>query len=231
VASRRPHRSARVLLAVCAAALMVAAFGPSAGHAEPTTSLAEVQREVNALHRQAEEATERYNAERIRLRQHQKKVASLQASADAQQARVAAAQKVLGEYADASFRSGGIDPALELLFAEDPEYYLHSSGLLDRMANRQVAALERVVGERRKLEQRKAGLDKELAKLAKSHRRLLDGKRDIEAKINKAEELLASLEADQRAEIAPKPAPASSGQSQSYTGPASGDVKKVLDYA
>lgn len=229
MATRRHHRPARLILGVCTAIAAVT-LGPSVGHAEPTKSVAEVEREVDALHQQAEQATENYNGERIRLQRLQKKIGTVQTGVDEQAAKVAGLQKVLGRYADMSFRMGSIDPTIELFFADDPGVYLRDAGLLSRLTDGQVAALDRVLRERRTLDQRKKALDSELATLAKSRDKLLAQKREIEAKIKKAEELLDTLEAKDRAALE-RPSRDSTRTAQTYAGPATGDVKKVIDYA
>jgi cell wall-associated NlpC family hydrolase len=230
VATRRPNRPARLVLGICVTTTALVTLSSSFGYAEPTKSLAQVEREVNALHRQAEQATERYNAERIRLQQLQKRIAAFQTGVDHQAAKVAGLQRVLGKYADVSFRMGSIDPTLELLFAEDPEAHLRDAGILGRLTDRQVAALENVLRERRTLDARKRALDGELAAVSESRQTLLAQKREIDARTKKAEDLLDTLEAEERAKL-DRASRTTTRVSQTYTGPATGDAKNAVDYA
>jgi peptidoglycan DL-endopeptidase CwlO len=240
VAAARSRRVARMTLAVSAAALASLTLSTSISYAEPPKTLAQVKREVDALHHQAEQATERYNEERVRLRQMQSRVASLQGKTDDQEAKVARLRSALGEYADLSFRMGTVDPTIQLLFAENPEVYLRDSGVLSRLADQQVLVLDDVLVARRQLGSRQADLDKELQVLAKSREKLLAEKKEIEGKLAKAEELLDSLEekereALERASRSSSRTTTSSGDSgdsaPSYSGPATGNVRAVLDYA
>jgi len=200
------------------------------GYAQPTRSLSEVEREVDALHHQAEQATERYDEERIRLEQLQKRVSALQANADQQQARVIALQKTLGRYADVSFRMGAIDPTIQLMFSENPDGFLQDSAVLSRLTDRQITVLHEVLAERKKLDTRKIALDKELQALGKSREKLLTEKNEIESKLGKAQNLLNSLQAAEREKIQ-RASRSSTRVGGSYSGPATGDVRKVLDYA
>lgn len=230
----RSQRVARLTLVVAVMALAAVTAGTSISWADPQKTLAQVKREVDALHHQAEQATERYNEERIRLQQAQKRVAAHQAKTDEQQARVAGLQKALGKYADVSFRMGAIDPTIQLLFADDPEGFLRDSGVLGRLTDRQVVVLNDVIAERKKLDARKTALDNELRTLSKSREKLLAEKKQVEAKLDKAEDLLDSLEAKEREQLeraSRSGSRSSSSTGGTYTGPATGDVKAVLDYA
>lgn len=236
MATCRSQRAARWFLALSATALTAVTLGSSVGYAEPTRSLTDVKRQVDALHHQAEQATERYDEERIRLQQLQKRVSTFQTKADEQQARVTALQKALGKYADVSFRMGTIDPTIQLMFSEHPDRFLQDSAVLSRLTDRQIAILNRVLAGRKELDTRKIALDKELQTLAKSREKLLAEKNEIESKLGKAQKILDSLEAEEREKL--QRASRSSSRTGStgstggtYTGPATGDVRKVLDYA
>jgi peptidoglycan DL-endopeptidase CwlO len=242
VAAARSRRVARMTLAVSATALASLTLSTSISYADPPKTLAQVKREVDALHHQAEQATERYNEERVRLRQMQSRVASLQDKTDDQEAKVARLRSALGEYADLSFRMGTVDPTIQLLFAEDPEVFFRDSGVLSRLADQQVLVLDDVLVARRQLGSRQADLDKELQVLAKSREKLLAEKKEIEGKLAKAEELLDSLEAKEREALerasrsssrttTTTSSGGSAGSAASYSGPATGNVRAVLDYA
>jgi cell wall-associated NlpC family hydrolase len=241
VAAARSQRSARKTLAVSATTLAAIIFGPSISpsisYAEPPKTLSQVKREVDTLQLQAEQATERYNEERVRLRELQRRVAAVQTKTDDQQAKVASLQHALGEYADFSFRMGAIDPTIQLMFGENPEVFLRDSGVISRLTEQQVALLNAVQGAQRQLGSRQADLAKELQTLSKSREKLLAEKKEIEGKLAKAEKLLASLKAEERAQL--ERASRSSTRSGSsgtstggtYTGPATGDVRAVLNFA
>jgi cell wall-associated NlpC family hydrolase len=126
---------------------------------------------------------------------------------------------------------GAVDPTIQLLFSDEPEVYLRDSAVLNRLTDRQAAVLNDVQAERKKLDGRKAVLGKELQALGKSREKLLAEKKEIEAKLRKAEDLLDSLEAEEREQLARASRSSTRTTSGTYTGPATGDVRKVLDYA
>jgi peptidoglycan DL-endopeptidase CwlO len=97
---------------------------PASTMGDPQPTLAEVQKQVEALHHQAEQAAERYNGAHDRLAELQRQVAAAQADVERQKAKVVDVTRVMGGFAAASYRAGAIDPAMQVFLAEDPREFL-----------------------------------------------------------------------------------------------------------
>jgi cell wall-associated NlpC family hydrolase len=233
VADRRTSRSARVLLAFCTAAVTTLVSVPTHGHATPKPTLAEVKRQVDALDHKAELASERYNDARIALQDAERRLSQAQRRAAGQQAQVSALQGVVGAFAAASYRSGGLDQTLQLVFAEDPKQFIDRAASLDALSLRQAQALRRTISARQELQADQLSAALQLAAVEKARAALAANKAEVQRNLRKAQALLNSLEAKQRARLFPRASRDSGGRSGggSYTGPASGRAKAALDYA
>jgi peptidoglycan DL-endopeptidase CwlO len=243
VADRRTPRHARLRLAVGTAAVTTLVSVPTfvlvsaPGQATPKPSLAEVKRQVEALHHKAEQATERYNDARIALKDAERRLAQAQRRAAGQQAQVAALQNVVGAFAAASYRSGGLDQTLQLVFAEDPKLFIDRAASLDALSLRQAQALRRTVEARQALQADQLSAAQQLAAVERTRAEMAAHKVEVQRTLRKAQDLLNSLEAEQRARLLPR-ASRSGGRDGgggsgggSYTGPASGRAAAALQYA
>jgi cell wall-associated NlpC family hydrolase len=249
VADRGTSRHVRVLPALGVAAvgivfaLVAAAWVvPDHGHATPRPSLAEVRRQVEALHHKAEQATERYNDARIALQDAERRLSQAQRRAAGQQAQVASLQSIVGAFAAASYRSGGLDHTLQLVFAKDPKQFIDRATALDALSLRQAQALRRTMMARQELHANQLAAAQQLAAVEQARTALAANKAEVQRNLRQAQSLLNSLEAEQRARLMPRASRNGSGRSgasdsgasdsgATYTGPASGRAAAAVRYA
>jgi len=240
VADRPRPRHARILFAVCTAAVTALVLVPTLGsdwaRATPKPSLAEVKRQVEALHHKAEQATERYNDARIALKDAERRLGQAQRRAAGQQAQVSALQDVVGAFAAASYRSGGLDQTLQLVFAEDPKQFIDRAASLDALSLRQAQSLRRTIEARQELQANQLSAAQQLAAVEKARAELAANKAEVQRNLRKAQSLLNGLEAEQRARLLPRASRSTSRSTggsggASYTGPASGRAAAALPYA
>lgn len=196
----RTARPARLALVV-SSALVIALATPGLTEADPRPTLAEVQTQVDDLNHQAEQATERFNAATDELAEVQRRVATAQADVARQQAKVTELTKDMGGFAAASYRTGGMDPTMQVFLAEDPSEFLAQASVVDAYASQQAGALKTVAVERQRLAEQEATADDELGRLEAVEANLDTQKRDIESKLAKAQKLLDSLQAEERAAL------------------------------
>ncbi|MFP1623936.1 NlpC/P60 family protein [Streptomyces sp. 5K101] len=206
VSHRRPSQtglsaSARITVLTAAAATAAAGLGAAPAGAEPQESPQATRAEVDRLFEQAEKATERFNeagetADRLR-----KRVAHARDSVARGQERINRMREALGSVAGAQYRSGGLDPALELLLSADPDTYLEGAAVLDRVGERQSAALDDLRREQRDLAQERAAAAKDLAELERSRSAVARHKRVVERKLSEARRLLSTLPDEERADF------------------------------
>ncbi|MDQ0990428.1 NlpC/P60 family protein [Streptomyces sp. V3I7] len=182
--------------ALCALSTATAVLGAvpagAAPHADPRV-------EVDRLYEQAEKATEAYNKAHERAGVLHRRIGDAQDEIARQQERVNSLREQLGSLAGAQYRSGGIDPAVALLFSDDPDAYLDKATTLGRIDARQAGRLRRLRTALRELTQERAETARALHDLERSRRAVADHKRTVEKKLARARLLLASLPYEQRA--------------------------------
>ncbi|MDN3269549.1 C40 family peptidase [Streptomyces sp. MA15] len=188
------ERSAALALGLLSAA--ATALGAVPATAAPQE---DIRAEVDRLYREAEKATEAYNAADERADALRREIADAQDGIARKQQRVNTMREALGSLAGSQYRSGGLDPALALLLSDDPEDYLEKASVLDRIGARQAAQLKRLRGTLRSLSQDRAEAAKRLGALERSRKAAATHKRTVEGKLAEARRLLGSLPAGERA--------------------------------
>ncbi|EGX61047.1 secreted protein [Streptomyces zinciresistens K42] len=209
---------------------------PTQSQAAPKPTVDEVRKQVEQLYEEAEAPTEEYNA----VREEQKK---LQGEVDSAQDRLARKQQEINELrekigplAAAQYRSGGIDPSVQLFLSGDPDDYLDRAEMLGRTSDRQAEALRAMQSMQREIAQERATAAQQLKALEETRAKAAEKKEEVQAKLTKARKLLNSMTAAQRArmEADQEREDATAGVSDSastYNGPASGRAKAALDFA
>ena len=170
--------------------------------ADPKPTLAEVQRRVDELHGQAEEASERYNAATETLAEIERRLAAAENDAQRQEARVQKLTADMGGFAAATYRAGGLDPTVQAMLADDPDDFLARSSVIDAYATQQAEQLNAVAAERQQLEQKRLIVDEELSRQAAIKAVLAAEKKTVDSLVAEQEELLAKLTAEEKARIA-----------------------------
>ncbi|PRH80213.1 hypothetical protein C6N75_05370 [Streptomyces solincola] len=199
---RRPKQPSRtrvtVLTATAAAAV---ALSSHAAQADPKPSKEEVKAKVDKLHHEAEAATEQYNLA-------DEKRGKLQKEADALQDKVARSQQELNELRDAlgsvaaaQYRSGGMDPALQLLLSSDPDSYLDRASTADAVGAKQAEALAEIQEKQRTLAQERTEATEKLADLEDVRKTIGEKKKSYQGKLAEAQKLLNTLTAEERAKM------------------------------
>lgn len=245
MATRRTSRTVRAALPLLAAAVAVALV-PGSSSADPGRTVAEVQRQVDALHHKAEQASERYNDARLELAEIERDLERVRERVERQQARVDALREGMGRLAAAAYRSGGVDPTLELLLSGDPGAFLRQASSLDQVSRSQDSALRRMTQARQRLAQDRIVLVQQVARQQQVRQRLAREKAEIEVNADRAEALLRTLKAAERRRLAAaadarQAAAARASRSGTrgapgvsapdYTGPAAGRAAAAVAFA
>ncbi|MFK4147655.1 NlpC/P60 family protein [Streptomyces sp. NPDC004065] len=172
---------------------------PQPGQPSVATLLTDLQR----LYRQAERATETYNATAEQLKKQRAESDRLRA--DLARARLAlrGSRAAAGQLARQQYQSSsGLSPYLRLLLARDPQHALEEGHVIGQLARERAGTVSRLAGSEKKAddlarEARKA-LDTRLA-LARRQQQARD---DVRGRLHEVERLLASLSAAQLAALA-----------------------------
>ncbi|MFE6523711.1 NlpC/P60 family protein [Streptomyces sp. NPDC057794] len=148
---------------------------------------------VDRLYAQAEKATEAYNEADERADALREEVGTARDRIARQQQRVNSLRESLGSLAGAQYRSGGIDPAVALLFSDDPDDYLDKASRLDRVTAHQAGELKELQHAMRELAQDREETADKLRELERSRKAVAAHKKSVERKLASARRLLNSL--------------------------------------
>ncbi|CAM5379272.1 C40 family peptidase [Streptomyces aurantiogriseus] len=186
--------------ALCVLSAAAAALGAlAAAVPAPAAPYDDAGAEVGRLYEEAEKATEAFNKAGEQAGTLRRQVGDAQDRIARQQERVNDLRGRLGTLAGAQYRSGGLDPSLALLFADDPGDYLDRAVVLDRITLHQAGELKDLQDALRELAQERAEATRKLGELEKSRRAVARHKRTVEQKLATARHLLNSLPFAERA--------------------------------
>jgi cell wall-associated NlpC family hydrolase len=203
--------SGRLLRLVCAAALAAGAVlapvpataVPEPGGGTGERSVAELLTELQTLYREAEKATETYNATEERLKRQRAEAERLEGALARTRHSLHDSRGDAGRLARQQYQSvTGLSPYVRLLLARDPQRALDQGHVIGRLARERARTVGRLTGD-----------EKEAGALARRARKALDvrlalterrkkERDEVLARLRAVEELLASLTAEQLTALA-----------------------------
>ena len=202
---RRPKQPSRARVTVLTTAAAAAvAFSSQAANAAPSEkpSKDEVKTKVDKLYEEAEQATEKYNGAKEKQEKLQKEISTIQDNVARGQEELNELRDSLGLAAASQYRTGSIDPSVQLFLSANPEDYLDKASTLDQLSSQQVEALKKVQEKQRELAQERAEASEKLKDLASTRTELGKKKKEVQGKLSSAQKLLNSLTAAEKAALA-----------------------------
>ncbi|ELP62321.1 NlpC/P60 family protein [Streptomyces turgidiscabies] len=207
-AHRKPRQrslngnTARTAATIALAGAATATGFDGIGHAEPQLTSAQVEAKVTRLYEEAEVATEKYNGAKEKAERAERRLGTLRDEAARKEERLNSAREALGSMAAAQYRSGGLDPALQLALSDDPDGYLDGAAFAERAGTRQASNVARVRKQLREIEQLRGAAHVELAALKSRQAELNRHKKTVTGKLGEARRLLSRLTTEERARLA-----------------------------
>ncbi|MFJ8808928.1 NlpC/P60 family protein [Streptomyces sp. NPDC102490] len=201
---RRPKQPSRTRVTVLTTAAAAAvALSSQAANAAPSEkpSKDEVKAKVDKLYEEAEQATEKYNGAKEKQEKLQKEISTLQDNVARGQEELNELRDGLGSMASAQYRSGGIDPSLQLFLSADPDNYLDKASTLDQLSGQQVEALKKIQTKQRDLAQQRSEASEKLKDLSATRTELGNKKKQVQGKLSSAQKLLNTLTAQEKAAL------------------------------
>ncbi|MFC8868519.1 NlpC/P60 family protein [Streptomyces sp. NPDC057148] len=201
---RRPKQPSRTRVTVLTTAAAAAvALSSQAANAAPSEkpSKDEVKAKVDKLYQEAEQATEKYNGAKEKQEKLQKEISTIQDNVARGQEELNELRDGLGSMASSQYRSGGIDPSLQLFLSADPDNYLDKASTLDQLSGQQVETLKKVQEKQRDLSQQRAEASEKLKDLSATRTELGKKKKEVQGKLSSAQKLLNSLTAQEKAAL------------------------------
>ncbi|MGV9589260.1 C40 family peptidase [Streptomyces tendae] len=223
-AHRRPRQRAtgggRVRTAATitlAGAATATGLGGGTGHADPQPTAAQVRAKVDKLYQEAEVATEKYNGAKEKADAAEQRLEDLHDEAARKEDRLNSAREALGSVAAAQYRSGGLDPALQLALSSDPDRYLDGAAFAERAGSRQRAEVGRVRKELREVEQLRGAARVEVSSLKSRRAELKRHRETVTGKLESARRLLSRLTAEERADVGDRASRSAPGPRESLS--------------
>ena len=184
-------------------AVPVALVGPGSGQAvaEPRAKLAQVQRQVDSLNHQAEQAAERFNTARVELTETTRRLKAVRGRFERQRQAFEATRLLVGRIAAATYKNGTVDPAIAMLLSDNPTTFLREAANLAQVGHQQSAMLRKMATARLRLAQDRRAVRQERARAIQLQRDIAAERRSVESRLAKARRLLDSLRAADRARL------------------------------
>ena len=227
---RRPKQPSRtrvtVLTTAAAAAVAFSAQAANAAPSEKPSKTDEVKAKVDTLYEQAEQATEKLDGAQEKQEKLQKEISTIQDNVARGQEELNKLRDGLGTMASAQYRTGGIDPSIQLFLSSDPSDYLDKASTMDQLSAQQVEALTKIQSKQRELAQERTEASTKLKDLSATRTELKKKKDEVKAKLAAAQKLLNTLTAKEKAALDAQQAQAANRSSSRVnlgnTGSASG---------
>ncbi|MFH8623807.1 NlpC/P60 family protein [Streptomyces vietnamensis] len=189
----------RTAATLALASAATATLFEGSGHADPRPTTAQVRAKVDRLYEEAEVATERYNGAKEKADEARAAFDRLRDEAARRTERLNTARDALGAVAAAQYRSGGLDPAVQLALTSDPDQYLERAALAEKAGDRQAAAITAVRRELAAIRQLRGESAGKLTTLRAQEAELRRQKATVVGKLAEARTLLARLTEEERA--------------------------------
>ncbi|MEV6005430.1 NlpC/P60 family protein [Streptomyces sp. NPDC051976] len=224
----------RAAVGITTAALAsVTLLSESANAAPAKPSIAEVKAQIEELNQQAEVATQQYDAAQEKTTKQRATANQLLAQVAQKTQKMNETRRILGQFATAQYRDGGIDETTQLLLSEDPAGFLAQTHMLDRLSTTQEQALETFKVQQEQANIQRAQATSSLNELTAAQSKLAAEKKNVDTKLAAAQKLLNSLTKDQRTQLAALDHHSTSSTPTHYTynGPASGRAAQAIAFA
>ena len=199
---KQPHHHGYVTVLTATAAAVAISAQSAQADPLPDPNKKGVKAQVDRLYEEATQATEKYNGANEKEEKLQEEVETLQDTVARGQSELNTLRNGLGSMATAQYRTGGIDASVQLLLSADPDGYLDKASTLDRLSNQQLSTLKLAQAKQRTLQQQRLEAADKLGDLEDTRKELSSKKKEIQGKLAKAQKLLNTLTAEEKARIA-----------------------------
>ncbi|MEU9171836.1 NlpC/P60 family protein [Streptomyces sp. NPDC048420] len=175
----------------------------NAAPADDKPSLEEVEKKVDDLYRQAESATDNYNAAKEKTTKQRKQVDTLLDDVAQRTQKLNEAREELGSFAAAQYRTGAAAPdTATFLLSDTPQDYFDQTQLMGRLTSRQKGAVDDYVSEQSETMKKRQEASQSLQTLTETQSDLKAAKATVQKKLADARDLLSELTAQEKARLA-----------------------------
>ncbi|MDP1877464.1 MAG: NlpC/P60 family protein [Actinomycetota bacterium] len=196
------RKRSAVLSSVLVAAMFVSLGTLSTTSAAPRKDLKEVEQQVRELQMEAGFAEENVKGAQARLDGISRQLDTIQDRADRERAELRVAVSTIDDIARAQYTSGGLDPTLQVLMAEDPAEFLAQAAVMGQIEQTQLSQLRRARTSRLRLAQTEAEISDREAASQLVRDELAAAEESLASRLAAAEEVLATLQEEERQRLA-----------------------------
>ncbi len=196
------RRTATGLTTAALASVTLLSQTANAAPKAPQPSIEEVKTKVDDLYQQAEVATQKYNGAKEKADGQQRTVNRLLDEAARRADKMNESRRRLGAFASAQYQSGGINPTAQLMLAKDPQQFVDRNHLMEQLTAQQKQAITDYQAQAAAATRQRAQATSSLESLQQSQTSLKENKRNVQAKLAEARQLLSRLTAQEKARLA-----------------------------
>lgn len=185
-----------------ASVTLMTAGSATAAPRDSKPSIADVQKKVDDLYRQAGTATEQYDKAKESTGEQRKSLDSTLDDIARRTDKMNEARRTLGMYATAQYRQGAVTPTAALIFSDSPQSYFDQTHLMGQLSDGQHRALADFQSQQAGAAKKRTEATRQLQSLTTSQAKLKTSKQDVQKKLSAAQALLSHLTAEEKARLA-----------------------------
>jgi peptidoglycan DL-endopeptidase CwlO len=192
-------RKSLVTLIATSAAAAVAFVGtiPS-GTAEAKPTVQDVQHRVDRLYHAAEQASERYNAIHVQLKQMRGDVAALRADQTRQERRTEQARRLVADSIVSQYEGDSLSAVGQAVVSSDPSAFVSKLTTMSAFNSMQAGQYSSYLTEAKALSIRREATQKQLDKVAELEQQAAQDKASVDKNLAAAKDLLGKMQAQAR---------------------------------
>ena len=192
------RKSLVTLIATSAAAAVTFVGTIPSGTAEAKPTIQDVQHRVDRLYHAAEQASERYNAIRVQLKQMRGDVAALRADQTHQQKQTEKARRLVADSIVRQYEGDSLSAVGQAVVSSDPNAFVSQLTTMSAFNSMQAGQYSSYLTQAKALTIRQKATQTQLAKVAELERQAAQDKATIDKNLTAAKSLLGKMQAAAR---------------------------------
>ncbi|MFC5182130.1 C40 family peptidase [Actinomadura harenae] len=190
----------------------------------------EVKKKLTKLNEQVDQAVQQYNKTQSQLKAARKKLTAAKKASDAQQRSYETQRQAIAKMAATAYKNGDTDSVTGFVSAGNPQVVLDQAAVISQLSRNRTGALAQFLAAAQRVAREKAQaqqtLDDVTAKLNDAKKQ----KADLDKQVKAQKKLLAKLGGQDPTDNGSGGGSGGGGGGH-YTGPASGNARKAIDFA
>ncbi len=196
--SSGPSRFRRGVVTATAVMVFAGVLGGQASQAAPRQDLQQVEEQVRDLEMQAAAAHEEAEQARERLGEIQGELDAIGNRLQRERAQMVITQGTIADMARSVYASGGVDPTLQVLLADDPTEFLAQAAVMSQLQRSQVDQLRQAQTSRLRLAQTEAEISDREANAQQARADMDAAKAQAAGRLAESQAVLATLQEEER---------------------------------